>query len=144
LERAELALERSGPERLYSSMVLLDAWLSFLRNEGRTDSTCTVLLGKLVVNLTALRAMSVAVTDQLSRGESPLAEAAIVKDLGTELEQHIPTVIADALGSMWDRTLPGSLLGALAYVMQVAPSFSLRGGTREILRGMIARGLGLR
>jgi hypothetical protein len=28
--------------------------------------------------------------------------------------------------------------------MQRAPSFSLRGGTREILRGIIARGLGLR
>jgi hypothetical protein len=26
----------------------------------------------------------------------------------------------------------------------VAPTFSLRGGTREILRGIIARGLGLR
>ena len=32
----------------------------------------------------------------------------------------------------------------LAYLMQMAPSFSLRGGTREILRGIIARGLGLR
>jgi len=32
----------------------------------------------------------------------------------------------------------------LAYVTQVAPSFSLRGGTREIIRGIIARGLGLR
>jgi acyl-CoA dehydrogenase len=26
----------------------------------------------------------------------------------------------------------------------MAPTYSLRGGTREILRGMIARGLGLR
>ena len=32
----------------------------------------------------------------------------------------------------------------LNYVTQVAPSYSLRGGTRDILRGMIARGLGLR
>jgi len=30
------------------------------------------------------------------------------------------------------------------YVAQIAPSYSLRGGTREILRGMVARGLGLR
>jgi acyl-CoA dehydrogenase len=30
------------------------------------------------------------------------------------------------------------------YLGQIAPSFSLRGGTREILRGIIARGLGLR
>ncbi len=32
----------------------------------------------------------------------------------------------------------------LAYLTQEAPSFSLRGGTREILRGIIARGLGMR
>ena len=32
----------------------------------------------------------------------------------------------------------------LAYTTMQAPSFSLRGGTREILRGIIARGLGLR
>jgi acyl-CoA dehydrogenase len=32
----------------------------------------------------------------------------------------------------------------MAYLSQIAPTFSLRGGTREILRGMIARGLGLR
>jgi hypothetical protein len=32
----------------------------------------------------------------------------------------------------------------LALLLQVSPSFSLRGGTREILRGIIARGLGLR
>ena len=36
------------------------------------------------------------------------------------------------------------LLRTVAYVSQMAPTFSLRGGTREILRGMIARGLGLR
>ena len=31
-----------------------------------------------------------------------------------------------------------------AYLTQINPSFSLRGGTREIMRGIIARGLGLR
>jgi hypothetical protein len=32
----------------------------------------------------------------------------------------------------------------LGYVVLHAPAFTLRGGTREILRGIIARGLGLR
>jgi hypothetical protein len=39
---------------------------------------------------------------------------------------------------------PLELLQTLNYVTKVAPSYSLRGGTRDILRGMIARGLGLR
>jgi alkylation response protein AidB-like acyl-CoA dehydrogenase len=141
---AELAFERSGPERLYSSIVLLDAWLSFLRDEGNADAASMALLGQLVSNLTVLRAMSIAVTEQLARGESPMVEAALVKDLGTALEQQIPAAIADMLGARPDREPPGSLIATLAYVTQIAPSFSLRGGTREILRGMIAHGLGLR
>jgi hypothetical protein len=36
------------------------------------------------------------------------------------------------------------LARVLALLLQTSPSFSLRGGTREILRGIIARGLGLR
>jgi hypothetical protein len=36
------------------------------------------------------------------------------------------------------------LVRVLALLLQTSPSFSLRGGTREILRGIIARGLGLR
>ncbi len=44
-----------------------------------------------------------------------------------------------------DATPPSAeLQRTLDYVAQVAPAFSLRGGTREVLRGMIARGLGLR
>ena len=40
--------------------------------------------------------------------------------------------------------VPAALLRTLAYITQFAPTFSLRGGTREVLRGLIARGLGLR
>jgi hypothetical protein len=39
---------------------------------------------------------------------------------------------------------PSEYAAALAVSLLAAPSFSLRGGTREILRGIIARGLGLR
>ena len=89
--------------------------------------------------------MSIAVTAKLAAGESPVVEAALVKDLGTGVEQAIPALIADDLASRpEDCEPPAELLRTLAYVTQVAPSFSLRGGTRDILRGMIARGLGLR
>lgn len=141
---AELAFERSGPERLYSSMVLLDAWLEFLRTQSTRSGAALRLAGRFTTHLAALRAMSIAVTAKLARGESPLVEAALVKDLGTELEQQIPLAIADMLGAEPDRPVPPALLRALAYVTQISPSFSLRGGTREILRGVIARGLGLR
>lgn len=141
---AELAFERSGPERLYSSMVLLDAWISQLREWGAPDAASVALAGRLVAHLAVLRAMSISITEKLARGESTVVEAALVKDLGTEIEQLTPIAIADALGAYPDKPAPSSLMRALSYVTQIAPSFSLRGGTREILRGMIARGLGLR
>jgi hypothetical protein len=94
--------------------------------------------------LAPLRAMSIALTEKLARGEVPVVEAALVKDLGTGVEQLIPAAIADELFSREGKAVPLELLKTLNYVTQVAPSFSLRGGTRDILRGMIARGLGLR
>lgn len=141
---AELAFERSGPERLYSSLVLVEAWLDWLRRSGRRDVASLTLLGKLMSQLAVLRAMSLSVTQKLAAGESPVVEAALVKDLGTEFEQAIPILVSDALHSDPAVAVEAPLLRTLAYVTQVAPSFSLRGGTREILRGMIARGLGLR
>ena len=88
--------------------------------------------------------MSVSIMEKLARGESPAVEAALVKDLGTGVEQLIPAAIADDLLSRDAASVPRELLATLDYVTQVAPSYSLRGGTRDILRGMIARGLGLR
>jgi alkylation response protein AidB-like acyl-CoA dehydrogenase len=142
---AELAYERSGPERIYSSMVLFDEWLAWIRTPAGHSASATRLAGRIASHLAPLRAMSIAVTSRLAAGESPVVEAALVKDLGTSLEQHIPALIADDLASREDLSaVPAELLATLAYVTRIAPSFSLRGGTREILRGMIARGLGLR
>ena len=141
---AELAFERSGPERFYSAIALFDVWLDYLREHHSADSWARELAGRIVTHLAVLRAMSVSVTEKLARGESPLLAAALVKDLGTELEQFIPFAISEELGRHPGHAVPDGLLRALAYITQICPTYSLRGGTREILRGMIARGLGLR
>ncbi len=146
---AELAFERSGPERLYSSIVLFDAWLAHLRATGSTDPAALALAGRIAGHTATLRSMSVAVTAKVGAGASPMTEAALVKDLGTELEQSMPIAIADALATARAEggaaaSAPAELLRTLAYITQFAPTVSLRGGTREVLRGLIARGLGLR
>ncbi len=142
---AELAFERSGPERLYSSIALLECWLAHCRDdESNTDAASRAALGSILSQMAVLRAMSLAVAGKLAAGLSPATEASLVKDLGTELEQAIPRLIGDTLGQRPERPVPLPLLRTLAYLEQVAPTFSLRGGTREILRGIIARGLGLR
>jgi alkylation response protein AidB-like acyl-CoA dehydrogenase len=141
---SELAFERSGPERIYSSIVLLDAWMEYLKSKSLGKDQSAAVIGRMATHTVVLRSMSLAITGILTRGESPATEAALVKDLGTELEQAIPTLISDALAAAPDEDVPEDLMKALVYVTQMAPTFSLRGGTREILRGIIARGLGLR
>lgn len=139
---SELSLERSGPERYLSSYAL---FVELLRAVGPEPSeNMRALIGRITSQLWTLRHMSLSVAGQLAAGRDPALEAAIVKDLGNEFEQELPRWVqacADMeLGLEEDR----DLCQALAYLLQVSPSFSLRGGTREILRGIIARALGLR
>lgn len=141
---AELAFERSGPERIYGSIVLFDAWIAHLRSLPRASDSELILAGRLLAQLAPLREMSLALTARLAAGASPVIEAALVKDLGTEFEQALPNLLADAIYASPEHVPPEMLRRTLHYVLQVCPTFSLRGGTREILRGIIAKGLDLR
>src|SRR5690606_20835840 len=139
---AELAFERSGPERFLSSVTLLQTLIGTIGEAP--DALQARELGRLTARLVTLRNMSLAVTAQLAAGANPAWAASCVKDLGNVFEQEIPE-IAQLLLEAEPRQNGGSEHAqVLAYLTQMAPSFSLRGGTREILRGIIARGLGLR
>jgi len=139
---AELAYERSGPERYLSSFRLLT---EFLRTVGDKPSEAEqLLIGRFVAELWTLRQMSLSIAGQLAAGHAPATEAAIVKDLGTGFEQDIPRAIQSLARDDADIGLPGAFNETLAQLVQISPSFSLRGGTREILRGIIAREIGLR
>ncbi|NWH09200.1 MAG: acyl-CoA dehydrogenase family protein [Alphaproteobacteria bacterium] len=139
---AELAYERSGPERFLSSFRLL---VELVRVLGQNpDARAAVAIGRLAAHLITLRRMSLAVAAKLALGEDPALEAAIVKDLGAVFEQEIPEIAAALVPVEPSLDHPRAFERVLAQVIMIAPSFSLRGGTREILRGIIARGLGLR
>ena len=141
---AELAFERSGPERIYSAGVLLDGWIAHVGAQGAAGDARLELIGRFTAQMAVLRQLSIAVTGRLVAGEQPVVEASLVKDLGTSFEQEVVDAIADDLGGHPDETIDADLSRALVIVTQIAPAFSLRGGTREILRGIIARGMGLR
>lgn len=141
---AELALERSGPERIYSSLVLADAWLAHVRANAVEHPLVLDTAGRIAARLAVLRSMSLAVAAKLDCGEQPDLEAALVKDLGTEFEQSIPEWVRQAIEAVPDPVPSAELVRSLAYITQICPTFSLRGGTRQIMRGIIARGLGLR
>ncbi len=94
--------------------------------------------------MATLRQMSLAIAGMLDSGANPALEAAIVKDLGTAFEQSLPEIVHDLLGTEPDRAAVADLGRVHALLLELAPCFSLRGGTREVLRGIVARGLGLR
>jgi alkylation response protein AidB-like acyl-CoA dehydrogenase len=138
----ELAFERSGPDRFLSTYQLL---LESIRTIGADpDARSANEIGRFVAHLATLRRMSTSVAGMLERGQQPTVEAALVKDVGTTFEREVPEVFRQLIPtepSLGDGESYAELLG---MTILRAPGFTIRGGTREILRGMIARGLGLR
>jgi len=139
---SELGYERSGPERFLSSMVLL---IELVRALGDNPSPAAcIAVGRLSSHVIVLRQMSLGVARMLESGEDPAMQATLVKDLGAVFEQEISEVARSLIDADSDLPALTEFCRVLHYTTMVAPSFSLRGGTREILRGIIARGIGLR
>ena len=76
----------------------------------------------------------------------PTVEAAVVKDLGTVWEQKLPHRAREIAAFVDTDTLANhaAFKDQLAFATMIAPKLTLQGGTTEVLRGIIARGLGLR
>jgi alkylation response protein AidB-like acyl-CoA dehydrogenase len=139
---AELAFERSGPERFLSTYPLI---AEFARRAGDTgDSAQLATLGRLSARLLALRQLSLRIAAALDRGELPDIPAALVKDVGTTFEADVADEIRQVVAVPVSLESPDPLGRALAEAQLHAPGYTLRGGTNEILRGIVARGLGLR
>lgn len=138
----ELAFERSGPERFLSSIQLLIELIGAL--EGSDGAAAETAVGRLFAHLVTLRRMSRGVAVRLERGEDAAVHAAIVKDMGSTFEQDLPDIARMLVDREPDLASTDRFVSVLAYTALAAPVFSLRGGTREILRGIIARQLGLR
>lgn len=132
---SELAFERSGPERFLSTFVLLAACADRMAaNAIPRDPT----LGRLVARVAGLHQMSTAVAGALQRHETADLAAAVVKVLGTTTEGDVAE-FADQQDS------PDAAFSDLVCAaVDQRPGFTLRGGTNEVLRGVLARGLGMR
>ncbi len=139
---SELAFERSGPERYLSSLRLVLKTMDRIGPDPTEEQA--VVIGRIIAQLYTMRRMSLSVAGMLEAGENPNLEAAVVKDLGAVFEQGIPQIAHDLFGDDVDPDSDDDFEAVMAYLTQGSVSFSLRGGTREILRGIIARGLGLR
>jgi alkylation response protein AidB-like acyl-CoA dehydrogenase len=141
----ELAYERSGPDRWLETFQSL---VELVRVTGaEPDDRIAAGIGREVAHLATLRRMSLSVAGMLQAGKTPAAEAAIVKDLGTNWEQALPNqvrALAPARGDSSPDSNDDRFEEALRHTTLIAPKLTIQGGTREVLRGIIARGLGLR
>ena len=88
--------------------------------------------------------MSLAVAGSLESGQAPELAAAVVKDLGTRYENEVIDVARLLVATPPDPGAEAGFARLLADAVLHAPGFTLRGGTNEVLRGIVARGLGLR
>lgn len=132
----ELAYERSGPERYLSTMRLVLEFAEYATRQQ--DTRCLATLGSLFAQLHAIRDLSVQVALALDDGVPQDDNAALVKDLGTRFEQESVELVRTAIGS----PEPGSRLEDLLWqAVDSAPTFTLRGGTNEVLRVLVSRGL---
>src|SRR5215210_9043634 len=140
---SELAYERSGPERFLETFYVL---IELVRALGpKPDLRSAEGLGRLVAQLHTLRRMSVSVNGMLQAGKEPVVEGSIVKDMGTVWEQKLPNRVRE-LSAFIEETEGNrtTLEEQLRFATMIAPKLTIQGGTTEVLRGIIARGLGLR
>jgi len=139
---SELAFERSAPDRF---LVLFQMLREMVRMAGpNPGKTTAAALGKLIAQLATLRSMSLSIAGMLQEGHQPNNESAVVKDLGTRYEQDIPVVARQLFPCEPELEAVETYVSMIASATMNSPRFSIQGGTLEILRGIVARGLGLR
>jgi acyl-CoA dehydrogenase len=139
----DLAYERSGPERFMSTLPLL---VEMIRRAQQSppDPRVTIALGELASRLWALRSMAIGVATLMEKGESPGTEAAMVKDLGTRFEGDVAQAARELFPVLPSLDSQDLFTNYVAQSVLHSPAYTLRGGANEILRGIVARGLGLR
>lgn len=163
----ELAFERSGAERFLSPMPLLSSLASHadgggdggavgdedgechgsdseVSGPGAGDPEVADLVTTSTARLRLIRQASVSIAALLDAGEAPEVEAAVIKDLGTTFEQEFVSRALATAPAMPSPDGPDELARRLGDAALRAPSFTLRGGANDILRGIVAKGVGLR
>lgn len=137
--QGELVLERGGVDRWMSAMPVLERWVQ--RELSRDDTRLTDDLAGIAARCWAFHGMSLAVARMVDAGELPQTEAALVKDMATRFEQECVEIVVHHLGRMPDPTSADPFEALLATAVLDNPSWTMRGGTTEILHNLIAKEL---
>lgn len=135
----ELAYERSGPERILSTLPLLIEFVDECKrhNDGQSLEQASILLSKLW----SLRNASIAIAKELEHGSEVNIPAALVKSMGTQFEQSVAEIVRLFMNTYPRLDAERKLDRLMAESILHGPGFSIRGGTTEILYGIVAKGV---
>ena len=137
---SELAYERGGPDRWLSTYGIVEEFLRL--NEGtRLGDRAAEMLGWATARWWGLRNLSLSVARLIDDGQAPSVESALVKEMGTRFEQDVLQRVVELVdlepspeaATLFERLVVGAI--------QTGPSFTIRGGTIEILRSVASKGL---
>jgi alkylation response protein AidB-like acyl-CoA dehydrogenase len=137
---SELAHERGGPERWLSTYLLVEE-LMRSRSELLGSERARLALGGAIARWWAMRRLSLSVARMVDSGEAPAVQSALVKEMATRFEQDVLALVQELAAleplrdgdTLFERLLFETVLGA--------PSYTIRGGTNEILRSVASKGL---
>src|SRR6185312_15039030 len=96
--------------------------------------SATSFLGESLGRWWAIRQVSLAVARMIDEGRSPSLESAIGKDLGTQFEQDVMARLQTLIELEPSQQALSLYERLLARAVLISPSWSIRGGTNEILR----------
>jgi 3-oxocholest-4-en-26-oyl-CoA dehydrogenase alpha subunit len=137
---AELAFERGGPDRFMSTYPVFEA---FLRETDRAGlgERAQLTIGRIVADYWVLRNLALSVARAVDRGESPVREAALLKEHATRFEQDVVTALLDVIALQPVTDALSVFEQILCEAVLTGPAVTIRGGTNEILRSVVAKGL---
>jgi alkylation response protein AidB-like acyl-CoA dehydrogenase len=137
---SELVYERGGPDRFLSTYLVVEEFLRECSSETVTDAALETI-GNAVAHYWVLHALSLSLARAIDDGRMPTTEAALVKELGTRFEQDVVNAVLSLIDFEPDLAALGLFERLLVSATLTAPSFTIRGGTNEVLRSIVAKGL---
>lgn len=137
---SELAYERGGPDRWLSTYLVVEELLRWHGDKGAPDEVID-LLGSAAANYWVLHHLTLSVARAIDAGEAPAVEASMVKEMGTRFEQDVLNAVLALIDFEPGLPARSALEHLLVVATQTAPSFTIRGGTNEILRSVASKGL---
>jgi len=149
----QMDYERAGFERLMQNYPLYNRLLQYVKETHRNgaplglDPLVRDQIAKLEIDFQAGRLFCYYVAWLLDQGKIPTYEAALCKSFCTQFEQQLTEVATQTMGP-YGQLMPGSRYapfdGEAAEIYLFSRSYTIQGGTVEILKNIVAqRGLNL-